>query len=110
MLLRVLGQPMAQLVSMELRPHTRVWIKVAEDDLETGKASVTPMGIIFKRWADKYGGITFTQKGSDGNVIREGFGRFANDRNGKEMGLIVDARWIWTDLVYRWKGLSHGNL
>ena len=109
-MISTLGQPLKKLITMTLRPYTRVWLKVGDHDLDLQKASVEPLGIIFKQWPHKYGGITFTQKGVDGAVIREGLGRFANDRNGKEMGLIVDARWIWEDLLHRWKGLSHGNL
>ncbi len=109
-LISTLGQPLKKLISMTLRPHTRIWLKVGGADIETEKAHVTPLGIVFKKWEKKYGGITFTQKGDDGTVIREGLGRFANDRSGKEMGLIVDARWIWEDLLHTHKGLSHGNL
>lgn len=88
----------------DLRPHTRVFLKDGE------RANVISLGIVFKRWDEKWGGITFTQKGGDGAVLRQGRGQFANDRSGQEMGLIVDARWIWDDLIRQYKGLSHGNM
>ena len=80
-----------------------------DHDFEKDKQNIISLGLIFKRWDDVFGGITFTQKDSGGVVIRQGRGQFANDRNGKELGLIVDQRWIWDDLIRTCKGLSHGN-
>lgn len=110
LMVRAMGYPMKKLIGMKVRPYTRVWLRMDKGDIESETAKVKPLGIVFQQWAEKYGGITFTQKGSDGSVIRTGVGRFANDRNGKEMGLIVDERWIWDDLIRQHKGLSHGNL
>ncbi len=109
-MVKAMGQSRKLPMSMELRPHTRVWLRANQEPVDSGLAEVTPLGIVFKRWPHKYGGITFTQKGSDGTVIRVGDGKFASDRSGEEMGLIVDERWIWLDLLHTYKGLSHGNL
>ena len=85
---------------------------LADDDRSGAEDEdgVEPLGIVFQRWPEKYGGITFTQRAEDGSVIRESDGRFANDRTGKEMGLILTDRWVWDDLLRRHKGLSYGNL
>lgn len=91
-----------------LRPHTRVYLR-QQPDPDTRKERIASLGIIFNRWDDVFGGITFTQKGVTGAVIRKGRGQFANDRNGQELGLIVDQRWIYDDLIRTYKGLAHGN-
>jgi hypothetical protein len=96
------AQPGTYPFRQKLRPHTRMWLRLEENKIK-------PLGIIFNRWDDVFGGITFTQKGIEGAVIRKGRGQFANDRNGQELGLIVDKRWIWDDLVRTYKGLAHGN-
>lgn len=102
LMLRHIMKP-GRLLGCRYRPHTRVWLNVGED-------KVDPLGIVFKRWSGSIGGITFTQKGVDGTIVRKADGQFANDRSGKEMGLIVPERWIWDDLLRTHKGLAYGNL
>lgn len=108
---RAMGYPSKLPTSMKLKAHTWVYLKL-KPDLPTydDKQRIAPLGIIFYRWSRKFGGITFTQKGVYGRIVRQGAGRFANDRSGKELGLIVDERWIWDDLIRQYKGLSHGNM
>jgi len=108
---RAMGYPKKLSTSMELKPHTWIYLKL-KPDLPTyhDKQRIAPLGVVFHRWSRKYSGITFTQKGVYGRIVRRGEGRFANDRSGKELGLIVDERWIWDDLIRQFKGLSHGNM
>ena len=101
------ANPGTYLPRKDLRPHTRVYLRSGRND--DGRENIASLGIIFHRWDDVFGGITFTQKGVNGAVIRKARGQFANDRNGEELGLIVDARWIWDDLIRTYKGLSYGN-
>ncbi len=85
---------------VKLRPHTRCYL--TGDDPQ-------PLGLIFMRWKPEYTELIVRQTDADG-IEREGVARFASDRSGNEVGLFMKERWMWHQLLTKYKGLTFGNL
>lgn len=86
--------------AVKLRPHTRCYL--TGDDPQ-------PLGLIFMRWKPEHTELIVRQTAEDGTG-REGVARFAQDRSGNEVGLFMKERWMWDQLLAKYKGLSFGNL
>ncbi len=100
LIIRAMSQPanVGKIFPVTLRPHSRCYL--------TGDAP-QPLGIIFMRWEEKITEIILRQ----GEPIeREGVARIAHDRSGNEVGLFMAERWMWHQLLAKYKGLSFGNL
>ncbi len=82
----------------KLRPHTRCYL-TGEDP--------QPLGLIFMRWEPSITEIILRQGEP---MEREGVARIANDKQGNEVGLFMAERWMWHQLLAKYKGLSFGNL
>lgn len=82
----------------KLRPHTRCYL-TGEDP--------QPLGLIFMRWGEEITEIILRQGEP---MEREGVARMAQDKQGNEVGLFMSERWMWHQLLAKYKGLSFGNL
>ena len=88
-----------------LRPHTWVFLRQSEDEVEDAIC----LGIVFHVWAmRKYNMVRFTAQTHTGKEIKTS-GRLTKISNGED-GLILDVRWPWETLCKQYKGLSAGNL
>lgn len=91
--------------SLHLRPHTWVFLR-QKHNLKT---PVICLGIVFNTWdRAKFNMLRFTGNHRDGTPVATS-GRITVLDNG-EIGIVIDARWAWTTLLKKFKGLSAGNL
>ena len=100
LIIRAMATNVNKVFPVTLRPHTRCYL--TGDDPQ-------PLGLIFMRWKPEHTDLVVRQTDADGNT-REGVARFAHDRSGKEVGLFMKERWMWHQLLTKYKGLSFGNL
>ncbi len=96
--IRAITSNLGRMFPVTLRPHSRCYLTGDEP---------APLGIIFMRWEPKITEIILRQ----GEPIeREGVARIAHDRSGNEVGLFMGERWMWHQLLAKYKGLSFGNM
>ncbi len=100
MTIQAITSTLGKMFPAKLRPHSRCYL--TGDDPQ-------PLGLIFMRWEPEHTELIVRQTANDG-VVREGVARFASDRNGNEVGLFMKERWMWEQLLTKYKGLSFGNL
>jgi hypothetical protein len=100
LIIKAIASNLGKMFPAKLRPHTRCYL--TGDDPQ-------PLGLIFMRWKLEHTELIVRQTAADG-IVREGVARFAQDKQGNEVGLFMKERWMWRQLLAKYKGLSFGNL
>jgi len=100
LIIRAISKNLTAKFPVTLRPHTRCYL-TGEDP--------QPLGLIFMRWKPEHTDLIVRQTDADGTG-REAVARFARDRSGNEVGLFMKERWMWHQLLAKYKGLTFGNL